>query len=191
MADAAPTTAIKAVPKPRDQHLRDMADCIRFLLQQAKSGHPGAPLGMADIATVLFRDFMQFLASTRAAVRQYAALAGRYIVNTRARLDVSGAMLHIHHQPTPFFSETNITYHHVEQSERRQHETNSSCAGHSCEKVSTHRSSRIVATAHPRNNKAPNKSGPYLLCRGTSALHGRSFFRRLFWAACGVSAGAV
>jgi len=52
------------VPPPRDQHLRDMADCIRFLsmdaVQQAKSGHPGAPMGMADIATVLFKDFMQF-----------------------------------------------------------------------------------------------------------------------------------
>ena len=64
MADAPPPQAIKTVPKPRDQHLRDMADCIRFLsmdaVQQAKSGHPGAPMGMADIATVLFRDFMQF-----------------------------------------------------------------------------------------------------------------------------------
>jgi len=64
MADATPTPVIKTVPKPRDQHLRDMADCIRFLsmdaVQQANSGHPGAPLGMADIATVLFRDFMQF-----------------------------------------------------------------------------------------------------------------------------------
>ena len=52
------------MPPPRDQHLRDMADCIRFLsmdaVQQAKSGHPGAPMGMADIATVLFKDFMQF-----------------------------------------------------------------------------------------------------------------------------------
>jgi Transketolase, thiamine diphosphate binding domain len=64
MADAAPTPVTKTVPKPRHQRLRDMADCIRFLsmdaVQQAKSGHPGAPLGMADIATVLFRDFMQF-----------------------------------------------------------------------------------------------------------------------------------
>ena len=64
MADTPPTPAVKTVPKPRDQHLRDMADCIRFLtmdaVQQAKSGHPGAPMGMADIATVLFRDFMQF-----------------------------------------------------------------------------------------------------------------------------------
>src|SRR3978361_25472 len=54
----------KGVPAPRDQPLRDMANCIRFLsmdaVQQAKSGHPGAPMGMADIATVLFKDYMQF-----------------------------------------------------------------------------------------------------------------------------------
>jgi transketolase len=67
MADPTPTTptpAIKTVPKPRDQNLRDLADCIRFLsmdaVQKAKSGHPGAPMGMADIATVLFKDFMKF-----------------------------------------------------------------------------------------------------------------------------------
>ncbi|HUB15065.1 MAG TPA: transketolase [Acetobacteraceae bacterium] len=64
MADATPAPAINPVPKPRDQHLRDLADCIRFLsmdaVQQAKSGHPGAPMGMADIAVVLYKDFMQF-----------------------------------------------------------------------------------------------------------------------------------
>jgi transketolase len=65
MADAHSDQAVqKTVPPARDQHLRDMANCIRFLsmdaVQQAKSGHPGAPMGMADIATVLFRDFMQF-----------------------------------------------------------------------------------------------------------------------------------
>ncbi|MGI4769658.1 MAG: 1-deoxy-D-xylulose-5-phosphate synthase N-terminal domain-containing protein, partial [Janthinobacterium lividum] len=64
MADVSTTTAPKPVPAPRDPHLREMANCIRFLamdaVQQAKSGHPGAPLGMADIATVLFKDFMQF-----------------------------------------------------------------------------------------------------------------------------------
>jgi transketolase len=51
-------------PKSRDQHLRNMADCIRFLsmdaVQEANSGHPGAPLGMADVATVLYKDFLQF-----------------------------------------------------------------------------------------------------------------------------------
>ena len=28
--------------------------------KQAKSGHPGMPMGMADIATVLFSEFMRF-----------------------------------------------------------------------------------------------------------------------------------
>ena len=54
----------KPLPAPRDQHLRDMADCIRALsmdaVEQAKSGHPGMPMGMADIATVLFKDFLRF-----------------------------------------------------------------------------------------------------------------------------------
>ncbi|HEV3427022.1 MAG TPA: transketolase [Paraburkholderia sp.] len=56
-----------SVPAPRDPHLRAMAYCIRFLsmdaVQQANSGHPGAPMGLADVATVLFKDFMQFDAS--------------------------------------------------------------------------------------------------------------------------------
>ncbi len=64
MADITLPADFKAVPKPRDQHLRDLADCIRALamdaVQHSNSGHPGAPMGMADIATVLFKDFMQF-----------------------------------------------------------------------------------------------------------------------------------
>ena len=42
---------------------RKMADAIRFLamdaVQAAKSGHPGMPMGMADVATVLFTEFMK------------------------------------------------------------------------------------------------------------------------------------
>lgn len=64
MPDEAISPAVRLVPKPRDEHLRDMADCIRFLsmdaVQHSKSGHPGAPMGMADIATVLFRNFIKF-----------------------------------------------------------------------------------------------------------------------------------
>ncbi|WP_301098112.1 transketolase [Otariodibacter sp.] len=41
---------------------RVLANAIRFLsmdaVQKAKSGHPGAPMGMADIAEVLWRDFL-------------------------------------------------------------------------------------------------------------------------------------
>ncbi|MCU9587923.1 transketolase [Proteus mirabilis] len=40
---------------------KTLANAIRFLsmdaVQKAKSGHPGAPMGMADIAEVLWRDF--------------------------------------------------------------------------------------------------------------------------------------
>ncbi|MDH3701062.1 MAG: transketolase [Alphaproteobacteria bacterium] len=42
----------------------DMANAIRFLsmdaVQRANSGHPGMPMGMADIATVLFTQFLSF-----------------------------------------------------------------------------------------------------------------------------------
>ena len=64
MPNQSPVPSEKTVPAPRDQHLRDMADCIRFLsmdaVQKAKSGHPGMPMGMADIATVLFSEFLKF-----------------------------------------------------------------------------------------------------------------------------------
>jgi transketolase len=41
-----------------------MANAIRFLaidaVERAKSGHPGMPMGMADVATVLFSRFLKF-----------------------------------------------------------------------------------------------------------------------------------
>jgi transketolase len=42
----------------------DMANAIRFLsadaVQKANSGHPGMPMGMADVATVLYTKFLKF-----------------------------------------------------------------------------------------------------------------------------------
>ena len=42
----------------------EMANAIRFLsidaVEKAKSGHPGLPMGMADVATVLFKDILKF-----------------------------------------------------------------------------------------------------------------------------------
>jgi transketolase len=65
MSEAAPTTsAASPLPAARDPHLRRMANALRALamdaVEQAKSGHPGMPMGMADIATVLFSKFLNF-----------------------------------------------------------------------------------------------------------------------------------
>jgi transketolase len=46
------------------QHTRRLANAIRALsmdgVQAANSGHPGMPMGMADVATVLFSKFLKF-----------------------------------------------------------------------------------------------------------------------------------
>ena len=55
------------VPTDTDENLalerRNLANAIRALsmdaVQAASSGHPGAPMGMADIAEVLWRDFLR------------------------------------------------------------------------------------------------------------------------------------
>ena len=45
------------------QH-NNLANCIRFLsidaVQKANSGHPGMPMGMADVVTILFKNFLKF-----------------------------------------------------------------------------------------------------------------------------------
>ncbi|MGA8760637.1 MAG: transketolase [Stellaceae bacterium] len=62
MTSAAPSPT--PLPAPRDPKLRHMADALRALamdaVEKAKSGHPGMPMGMADIATVLFTKYLRF-----------------------------------------------------------------------------------------------------------------------------------
>ena len=69
-AKASPTAAVA----PQKRHAQpaaapavthaSMANAIRALamdaVEQAKSGHPGLPMGMADVATVLFTRFLKF-----------------------------------------------------------------------------------------------------------------------------------
>ncbi len=56
------STATDAV-RPAVSHAA-MANAVRFLaadaVEKAKSGHPGMPMGMADVATVLFSQFLKF-----------------------------------------------------------------------------------------------------------------------------------
>ncbi len=51
-------------PAAQSLLLTQMANAIRFLaidaVEKAQSGHPGMPMGMADIATVLYTQFLKF-----------------------------------------------------------------------------------------------------------------------------------
>ena len=47
-----------------DPKLKELSNAIRFLsidaVQKANSGHPGMPMGMADVATTLFKYYLRF-----------------------------------------------------------------------------------------------------------------------------------
>src|SRR5262250_1415756 len=56
--------AANAKTQPAAATHKDMANAVRALamdaVEKANSGHPGMPMGMADVATVLFRQFLKF-----------------------------------------------------------------------------------------------------------------------------------
>jgi transketolase len=56
--------ALRPAPAAQAVTERDMANAVRALamdaVEKAKSGHPGMPMGMADVATVLFTRFLNF-----------------------------------------------------------------------------------------------------------------------------------
>src|SRR5213594_2984185 len=61
----APSSLSQSLPETQ---LQPMANAIRVLamdaVERAHSGHPGMPMGMADVATVLFSKFLKFDPST-------------------------------------------------------------------------------------------------------------------------------
>src|SRR6202045_3639818 len=62
-SEARTDATLRSYPEHQREHQR-MANAIRALamdaVEQAKSGHPGLPMGAADIATVLFGRFLKF-----------------------------------------------------------------------------------------------------------------------------------
>ena len=47
-----------------NKHIKDLSNALRFLsidaVEKANSGHPGMPMGMADVVTILFKHFLKF-----------------------------------------------------------------------------------------------------------------------------------
>jgi transketolase len=78
-----------------------LADTIRVLamdaVQAANSGHPGMPMGMADVATVLFKDYLKFDAAAPA-----WADRDRFVLSAGHGSMLIYALLHLtgHAQPT-------------------------------------------------------------------------------------------
>ncbi len=63
-ATASSTAAVTPNERPAGATTSAMANAVRALamdaVEQAKSGHPGMPMGMADVATILFSRFLKF-----------------------------------------------------------------------------------------------------------------------------------
>jgi len=64
MTDLQDTPSDIAAVSPDEARLTRMANAIRALamdaVEKAQSGHPGMPMGMADVATVLFSQFLKY-----------------------------------------------------------------------------------------------------------------------------------
>ena len=68
-----------------------MANAIRGLamdaVEKANSGHPGLPMGMADVATVLFTQFLKFDAAGNAKIVEALKASDK---KDHLRVDVKG-----------------------------------------------------------------------------------------------------
>jgi transketolase len=64
MDEVGSSVSTPAAPVEGNVGHADLANAVRFLamdaVERANSGHPGMPLGMADVATVLFTRFLKF-----------------------------------------------------------------------------------------------------------------------------------
>ena len=97
---------------------RKLADAIRALsmdaVQAADSGHPGMPMGMADAATVLFKDFLKFDAAD-----PYWADRDRFVLSAGHGSMLIYALLHLTGYEKPTLQDI-----------RNFRQLGSPCAGH-------------------------------------------------------------
>jgi len=95
-----------------------LANTIRVLamdaVQAANSGHPGMPMGMADVATVLFRDFLKYDASA-----PYWADRDRFVLSAGHGSMLIYALLHLTGYDKPTIDDI-----------RNFRQLHSPCAGH-------------------------------------------------------------
>ena len=148
---------------------RRMADAIRALaidaVEKAKSGHPGMPLGMADVATVLFSQFVKFdAADPRWPDRD------RFVLSAGHGSMLLYSILHLTGQP-------GMTIDDI----KRFRQLHSPAAGH----PELGEAPGIETTTGPLGQGIGNAVGMALAERILAARFGKSLVDHRTWAICG------
>ncbi|WP_043335946.1 transketolase [Belnapia moabensis] len=165
-----PALALQAeiLARPATEERR-MADAIRALaidaVEKSKSGHPGMPLGMADVATVLFSQFVKFdAADPRWPDRD------RFVLSAGHGSMLLYSILHLTGQP-------GMTIDDI----RHFRQLHSPAAGH----PEFGEAPGIETTTGPLGQGVGNAVGMALAERILAARFGKSLVDHRTWAICG------
>ncbi len=165
-----PALALQAeiLARPATEERR-MANAIRALaidaVERAKSGHPGMPMGMADVATVLFSQFLKFdAADPRWPDRD------RFVLSAGHGSMLLYALLHLTGQP-------GMTIEDI----RQFRQLHSPAAGH----PEFGEAPGIETTTGPLGQGIGNAVGMAIAERILAARFGKSLVDHRTWAICG------
>ena len=135
---------------------RRLANAIRALamdgVQAANSGHPGMPMGMADVATVLFRDYLKFDAAA-----PHWADRDRFVLSAGHGSMLIYALLHLTGYERPTLDDL-----------KNFRQLNSPCAGH----PENFELAGIETTTGPLGQGIATAVGLALAERHLNAVHG-------------------
>jgi transketolase len=165
-----PALALQAgiLARPATEERR-MADAIRALaidaVETSKSGHPGMPLGMADVATVLFGQFVKFDAAD-----PHWPDRDRFVLSAGHGSMLLYAVLHLTGQP-------GMTIEDI----RQFRQLHSPAAGH----PEFGEAPGIETTTGPLGQGIGNAVGMALAERILAARFGKSLVDHRTWAICG------